>query len=134
MTVGNIRKPRPALARCHLQGLPLQDVRQRRSLAGRNHGALDRPAHSVHEMRPPRHLRAAGLDAAARGAWDTKEMTVPDIKAEIAKQIFIALQRRGADKLLSILDRCADTLSDEEVLSLLQVYNAAGKAPRYQPP
>jgi hypothetical protein len=51
-----------------------------------------------------------------------------NIKAEIARQIFIALQRRGADKLLSIIESYGDTLSDAEMLLLLQEYNITGRA------
>jgi hypothetical protein len=51
-----------------------------------------------------------------------------NIKAEIARQIFIALQRRGADKLLTIIENYGDTLSDAEMLLLLQEYNITGRA------
>jgi hypothetical protein len=49
------------------------------------------------------------------------------VYAQIAKQIFIALQRRGADKLLSIIESHGDTLSNAEILLLLQEYNATGR-------
>jgi hypothetical protein len=35
-----------------------------------------------------------------------------DIKVHIARQFFVALQRRGADKLLSIIESYGDTLSN----------------------
>jgi hypothetical protein len=58
-----------------------------------------------------------------------------DVNAQIAKQIFIALQRHGADKLLSIIESHGDTVSNAEILLLLQEYNATGKAshPRQSP-
>jgi hypothetical protein len=51
-----------------------------------------------------------------------------NIKAEIARQIFIALQRRGADKLLAFIESYSDTLSDAAILVLLREYNAARSA------
>jgi len=56
-------------------------------------------------------------------------MTAPDIKAEIAAEIYIALERLGADEeLLAIIGSWRDTLPDDEVLALLRDYNATGKA------
>jgi hypothetical protein len=56
-------------------------------------------------------------------------MTNPsDIKVQIARQFFVTLQRRGADKLLSIIESYGDTLSNGEMLLMLQEYNATGKA------
>jgi hypothetical protein len=52
----------------------------------------------------------------------------PDIKVQIARQFFVALQRRGADKLLSIIESYGDTLSNAEMLLVLQEYTATGKA------
>jgi hypothetical protein len=49
------------------------------------------------------------------------------VKAQIARQIFIALQRRGADKLLSTIESYGDTLSEAEVLSMLREYNSTGR-------
>jgi hypothetical protein len=60
-------------------------------------------------------------------------MTVPDLKAQIAREIFIALQRRGADKLLSIIERYDDRLSNAEILMLLREYNATGKVLHQRP-
>jgi hypothetical protein len=50
-------------------------------------------------------------------------MTESDLRPQIAKLLFIALQRHGADKLLSLLESCGDTLNDAEILLLLQKYN-----------
>jgi hypothetical protein len=56
-------------------------------------------------------------------------VTGPDLKAQIARQIYIALERLDADpELLSIVGSWADTLGDEEVLSMLREYNGTGKA------
>ncbi len=57
-------------------------------------------------------------------------MTHPDVKVQIARQFFIALQRRGADKLLSAIESYGDTLSNAEILLLLQEYNATGRVLR----
>jgi hypothetical protein len=59
---------------------------------------------------------------------------IPDIKAQIAREIFIALQRRGADKLLPIIDSYRrDRLSNAELLALLAEYNATGKVLHQRP-
>jgi hypothetical protein len=50
-----------------------------------------------------------------------------NVNTQIARQIFIALQRRGADKLMSIIESYGDTLSDPEMLQLLQEYNLTGR-------
>jgi hypothetical protein len=50
-----------------------------------------------------------------------------NVNTQIARQIFIALQRRGADKLMSIIESYGDTLSDAEMLQLLQEYNLTGR-------
>jgi len=58
-------------------------------------------------------------------------MTAPDLKAQIAHEISIALERLGADEeLLAIIGSWRDTLPDEEVLALYRDYNATGKALR----
>ncbi len=57
-------------------------------------------------------------------------MTHPDVRVQIARQLFIALQRRGADKLLSVIESHGDTLSNAEILLLLQEYNATGRVLR----
>jgi hypothetical protein len=51
------------------------------------------------------------------------EWPAGDLKARIAKQIFITLQRRGADKLLSIIQNYGDTLRNAEILLLMREYN-----------
>jgi hypothetical protein len=45
-----------------------------------------------------------------------------NLKEQVARQFFIALQRRGVDKLLSILESYGDTLNDAEMLLLLRKY------------
>jgi hypothetical protein len=50
------------------------------------------------------------------------------IKSQIARQIFIALQKRGVDKLLSTIESYGDTLTNAEILRLLEEYNATGEA------
>jgi hypothetical protein len=52
-------------------------------------------------------------------------MVEPDIKAQLAGEIYIALERLGADEeLLSIVGSWRDTLGDATVLELLRDYNA----------
>jgi len=52
-----------------------------------------------------------------------------DLKAQIARQIYIALERLGADaELLAIVGSWRDTLGDAEVLSMLRDNNTTGKA------
>jgi hypothetical protein len=46
---------------------------------------------------------------------------------QIARQIFIALQTAGAEKLLSAIESYGDTLSEAEVLSMLREYNSTGR-------
>jgi hypothetical protein len=54
--------------------------------------------------------------------------TQPGLKAQIAGEIYTALERLDADEeLLSIIGSWRDTLSDEEVLALLWDYNATGR-------
>jgi hypothetical protein len=51
--------------------------------------------------------------------------TGTDINAQIAVEIYAALERLGAEpELLSIVGSWRDTLEDSEVLALLQRYNA----------
>jgi hypothetical protein len=53
-------------------------------------------------------------------------MTRAPLKAQIAGEIYIAMERLGADpELLSIIGSWCDTLPDEEILALLRVHNAA---------
>ncbi len=56
-----------------------------------------------------------------------------NMNAQIGRQIFIAFQRQGADKVLSIIDSYGGTLSDAEMLLLLQEYNWTGRAPHPPP-
>jgi hypothetical protein len=53
-----------------------------------------------------------------------------NVNGQIARQIFIALQRRGADKLLSTIESHGETLSGAEVLSMLREYNSTGRVQR----
>ena len=51
-----------------------------------------------------------------------------DLKAQIARDIYTALERLGADEeLLAIIGSWRDTLPDAEVLALLRGYNATGR-------
>jgi hypothetical protein len=53
----------------------------------------------------------------------------PDLKAQIASQLYIALQRLDADEeLLSIVGSWRDTATDAEFLALVRDYNATGRA------
>ena len=54
-------------------------------------------------------------------------MTQPRL-TQIARELYIAMERSSADpELLSIVSSYGDTLDDEEILALLQVYNATGQ-------
>jgi hypothetical protein len=58
-------------------------------------------------------------------------VTQPDIKAQIAAQLYTTLERLGADKeLLAIIGSMNDTLTDMEVLRMLEEYNKTGNALR----
>jgi hypothetical protein len=55
-------------------------------------------------------------------------MTQLRLAAQIAREIYIAMERLGAaPELLSIVSSYGDTLDDEEILALLQEYNATGQ-------
>jgi hypothetical protein len=58
-------------------------------------------------------------------------MTQPDIKAQIAAQLYTTLERLGADeKLLAIVGSMGDTLTEKEVLRMLEEYNRTGNVSR----
>ena len=60
-------------------------------------------------------------------------MTQPHIRAQIAQELYFAMDRLGADPdLLSIIGSYGYTLSDEEVLALLPEYNATGRVLRHR--
>jgi hypothetical protein len=51
-----------------------------------------------------------------------------DLKAAIAHELYVALERLDADpELLSVVGSWRDTLDDAEVLSLLLEYNSTGR-------
>ncbi len=53
----------------------------------------------------------------------------PDITPQIARELYVALERLNAEaELLAIVGSWRDTLDDGEVLSMLREYNATGKA------
>jgi hypothetical protein len=57
-----------------------------------------------------------------------------DIKAQLAGEVYIALQRLDADEeLLSIIGSWRDTLGDATVLELLRDYNAGRMTPHHGP-
>jgi hypothetical protein len=54
-----------------------------------------------------------------------------DVEAQIAREIFTAFERLGADpQFLSIISGWRDTLDDEESLWMLKEWNATGKLHR----
>jgi hypothetical protein len=54
--------------------------------------------------------------------------TRTDIRAPIAREIYTALERLGAEEeLLAVVGRWRDTLSDREALALLRDYSATGR-------
>lgn len=56
-------------------------------------------------------------------------MTQPHLKAQIANELYIAMERLGAGPdLLSIIGSYGDTLDDEEIFALLREYNATEQA------
>jgi hypothetical protein len=59
----------------------------------------------------------------------TRAPAGPDVKGQIIGELYVALERLGADEdLLAIVGSWGDTLDDEEVLLLLREHNATGKA------
>jgi hypothetical protein len=51
-----------------------------------------------------------------------------DVRAQIAGGIYTVFERLGADaELLAVVGSWRDTLTDEEVLSMLREFNTAGK-------
>jgi hypothetical protein len=67
--------------------------------------------------------------AAAAAASEVVRMAPRDIETGIARQIYIALERLGADQeLLGIVANWCETLNDAETLSMLRKYNTPGKA------
>lgn len=60
-------------------------------------------------------------------------MTQPEIKAQIAAQLYTTLERLGADEeLLAIVGSMNDTLTDKEILRMLEEYNRTGNVLRQQ--
>jgi hypothetical protein len=54
--------------------------------------------------------------------------TGTDIRAQIAGEFYMAMERLGADvELLSIVGSWRDTLDDAEVLASLREYNRSGR-------
>jgi hypothetical protein len=61
-------------------------------------------------------------------ARSTSRRLAGDLKAPIARELYVALERLGTDEeLLSIVGSWRDTLTDAEVLSMLREYNATGR-------
>jgi hypothetical protein len=82
-------------------------------------------------VQAPRRQRHAGLAEATHRTQDAANMTQPDIKAQIAAQLYTMLERLGADEeLLAIVGSMNDTLTDMEVLRMLDEYNKTGNALR----
>jgi hypothetical protein len=55
-------------------------------------------------------------------------VTNPDIRAKLAGEFYVALERLDADKeLLAIVGSWRDMLDDAEVLTMLREYNATGR-------
>ena len=53
-------------------------------------------------------------------------MTQPRLTAQIARELYIAMERLSADpELLSIVSSYGDTLDDEEILALLREANVS---------
>jgi hypothetical protein len=60
---------------------------------------------------------------------DQRACRIPDLTPQIARELYAALERLGADaELLAIVGSWRDTLDDGEVLSMLREYNATGRA------
>jgi hypothetical protein len=82
-----------------------------------------------------RCARCGHLGASVRPHWSRlyvlpggRAATRPDIKADIAAQLYAALERLGADQeLLAIVGSMNDTLTDKDVLRMLEEYNRTGK-------
>jgi hypothetical protein len=58
----------------------------------------------------------------------TERSAGPDFKAEIAHELYVALERLGADEeLLAVVGSWRDTLSDEDALLMLREFNTTGR-------
>jgi hypothetical protein len=80
----------------------------------------DDVSEDVYRVFTVRHVIASGGDLCEVFA-SFLEVT----KAQIADELYVALERLGADvKLLAIIGSWRDTLDDGQVLALLQEYNA----------
>jgi hypothetical protein len=85
------------------------------------------------EPAPPPNQGVAGTLEEAKAEFkrryaEVRGRTAPDLKAQIAGEIYVALERLGADaELLSIVGSWRDTLTDEEARALLREYNATGR-------
>src|SRR5262249_25314396 len=79
------------------------------------------------DQRSRQRVQHPGHQEVDRGA--AQMMTQPHLKAQIANELYIAMERLGAGPdLLSIIGSYGDTLDDEEIFALLQEYNATGQA------
>ena len=54
----------------------------------------------------------------------TERAAKPDLKAQIAEELYVALDLVGADELQDIIGIWRQTLSDEQVLAELKEHNA----------
>jgi hypothetical protein len=72
------------------------------------------------------------VETAAAGAWDAAAMTNDrDTRQKITAELYAALERLGADdELLAIVGSMQDTMTDKEVLRLLEEYNRTGRLMR----
>jgi hypothetical protein len=58
----------------------------------------------------------------------TERSAGPDLKADIAHELYVALDRLGAsEELLAVVGSWRDTLSDEDTLVMLREFNATGR-------
>jgi hypothetical protein len=90
---------------------------------GRCHGAVIWPTDAMQQVRPPRRECPSRLVAAARNTRGATAMTTDqDTSQKITAEVYAALERLGADEeLLAIVGSMNDTMTDKEVLRLLEL-------------
>jgi hypothetical protein len=72
--------------------------------------------------------RPAGTPGKKPPAPSANKRAARDLKAPIARKIYLALERLGAEpELLAIVGSWRDTLGDAEALSTLREFNATGR-------
>jgi hypothetical protein len=89
---------------------------------------MGKQAKRISLKKPPSAKRQAAR-AVVAATGESVRMSPRGTETGIARQIYIALERLGADQeLLGIIANWCETLNDAEILSLLRKYNSPDKA------